>query len=173
MCTSRKERVSQQVYSAMKIEALVSSETSTRIYKDCMAWRATSLYYSLHRHLLKVQSLRLNSPEPGSTFQAFLGRRRFGTLFTRDRHVSLIWARWIHSTSIVYPSDQFLYLPPLSALVFQAVTFLSNFHSQTVSASVYWYNYQSKHNTILCTICTVYLTLHVSAHFRPSSGCSL
>ena len=100
--------------------------------QDCTAWRATSLYYSLHRHLLKVQSPWLNSPEPGSTFQAFLGSRRFGTLFTRDRHLSLIWARWIHSTFIVYPSYQFQYLPPLSALVFQAVT--SSFHSKTLSA---------------------------------------
>jgi hypothetical protein len=33
----------------------------------------------------------------------------------------------MHSTFIVYPSDQFQYLLPLSALVFQAVTFLQVF----------------------------------------------
>ena len=63
----------------------------------------------------------------------------FVTLFTRDSHLSLIWARWIHSTSIVFPSDQFHYLPPLSVLVFQAVTFLHVFTQKPClhSSSVY------------------------------------
>jgi len=44
-----------------------------------------------------MKSEQILFPQPAKKFSAFYGSRMFITVFTRARHWSLSWARWVHS----------------------------------------------------------------------------
>jgi hypothetical protein len=56
-------------------------------------------------------SWEANSHSASQEFTAFYWSRRFISVFTRARHWSLSWARWIQSSHTISPWDSFNFIP--------------------------------------------------------------
>ena len=88
---------------------------------------------------------KLTGPQLVQKFPAFYGTRKFTTVFTRARHLSLFWARSIHSMPPHFPSRRFilvffshlrLRLP--SDILFLRISFLTQRRRMLDMQNIFW-----------------------------------
>jgi hypothetical protein len=109
-----------------KLEEFINCKlyAPSHLTKPVIYWNMFQILTYLLTPRCRVLPEKIKCPKLIKEFFTFYGTRRFITVYTRARHLSLSWARLIQSMPPIQSlKDPFLYYPPIYTWVFQAVYF--------------------------------------------------